>query len=505
MATENVAKVGTVETSNTADRAVNENETGLKLLPHNEQAEQSLLGALLIDNRLVERVSEFLKVEHFYQPVHGRIYGAIVRMNENGQVADPVTLKGFFDKDEDLAHVGGAQYLVELAANVVTTVSVANYGQLIYELFLRRELIAVGRDMMQKAYDDTIEDPATTQIELSEQKLYDLATAGDYKSGFVSMRQSLTTAIEIAQTAYKNVGHVTGVTTGLTDLDKKLGGLQPSDLLILAGRPSMGKTALALNIAFNCAKAAFDTNGESGGPVGFFSLEMSADQLATRALASESRVPGDQIRRGELKDTDFRRFIETSQMLMDMPLFIDDTPGLSISAVRTRARRLKRQHGLSLIVVDYLQLLTGSGGKSSENRVQEVSEITRGLKALAKELHVPVLALSQLSRQVENRDDKRPMMSDLRESGSIEQDADVVMFVYREQYYLERQEPSRRVDESDDKFNDRYEQWQQKLAEVHNTGECILAKQRHGPIGTIRLAFEGQFTKFSDLSPHRDE
>ena len=491
--------------SNVASKksAANEGQV-VKALPHNEEAEQSLLGALLLDNRLIEKVSEFLKPEHFYQPVHGRIYGAILRLTERGQVADPVTLKNMFDQDEDLDHVGGSQYLVDLAANVVTTVSVGHYGQVIYELFLRRELIAVGRDMMQVAYDDKIEDTASQQIEFSEQKLYDLATSGDYKSGFVSMRQSVTTAIEVAEHAFKNVGHVTGITSGLVDLDKKLGGLQPSDLLILAGRPSMGKTALATNIAFNCAKACYDTKGESGGPVGFFSLEMSADQLATRILASESMVPGDKIRRGELKDSDFRRFIETSQLLMDVPLFIDDTPGLSISAVRTRARRLKRQHGLGLIVVDYLQLLSGSAKGSSESRVQEVSEITRGLKALAKELHVPVLALSQLSRQVENRDDKRPQLSDLRESGSIEQDADVVMFVYREQYYLERQEPSRRVDEGDEKFNDRYEQWQQKLSEVHNTGECILAKQRHGPIGTIRLFFDGQFTKFGDLDAHHN-
>lgn len=480
----------------------NQEEEDLKRLPANEDAEQSLLGALLIDNRLVEKVSDFLEPKHFYQPVHGRIYEAILRYVDRGQVADPVTLKMVFDEDDDLSHVGGAQYLTHLAANVITTVSVDHYGQVVYELFLRRELIDIGRQTMQTAYDSTLDEPAEQQIEGTEQRLYDLATKGDHKKGFVDFKTSLTTSISVAEKAFKNVGAVTGVTTGLTDLDKKLGGLQPSDLLILAGRPSMGKTALATCIAFNCAKASWETKGKSGGPVGFFSLEMSSDQLATRILAGEALVPGDKIRRGEVKDTDFRRFVEKCQLLMDVPLFIDDTPSLSISAVRTRARRLKRQHGLGMIVVDYLQLLTGSG-KASENRVQEVSEITRGLKGLAKELHIPVLALSQLSRQVESREDKRPMMSDLRESGSIEQDADVVMFVYREQYYLERAEPSRRVEESDDKFNDRYESWQQKLAEVHNVGECILAKQRHGPIGTVKMFFDGQYTRFSDLDPNR--
>ncbi len=475
----------------------------VKMLPSNEEAEQSRLGALFLDNSFFLSVSDFLQPAHFYQPVHGRIYEMIAKASDQGQVADIVTLKNIFDKDEDLAHVGGSKYLTDLVANVVTTVSVLHYGQMIYELFLRRELISVGRDVMQDAYDDETEKTASDQISKTEQRLYDLATTGDYKSGFISMRSSVTTAINIAETAFKNVGHVTGVTTGLSDLDKKLGGLQPSDLIILAGRPSMGKTALATNIAFNCAKAYWDSKGDSGGPVGFFSLEMSADQLVTRVLASEARVPGDKIRRGEVQDSEFRRFVETSQMLSDVPLFIDDTPGLSISAVRTRARRLKRQHGLGLIVVDYLQLLSGPAGKKNDSRVNEVSEITRGLKGLAKELHVPVLALSQLSRQVENRDDKRPQLSDLRESGSIEQDADIVMFVYREEYYLERAIPEQRTGEDQSKFDQRYSEWQEKLAQIHNTGEVVLAKQRHGPIGIVPLGFESQFTKFSDLDPNR--
>lgn len=468
-------------------------------LPHNEEAEQALLGTILVDNRLLENVSDFLQPKHFYQPVHGRIYQAIHLLTDRGQVADTVTLKNHFDGDQDLDHVGGAQYLIDLASQVVNTVSVEHYGRVIYELFLRRELIDLGRDTMQNAYEHDLEVSADSQIEKAEKRLYDLATTGEQKAGFVDFKKTITTAIQVAERAFKNKGHVTGVTTGLVDMDKKLGGLQPSDLIILAGRPAMGKTALATTMAFNAAKAHWETKGKSGGVIGFFSLEMSADQLATRLLSSEARVGGDKIRRGDVKDNEFARFVEKSQLLMDVPLYIDDTPGLSISAVRTRARRLKRQYGLDLIVVDYLQLLSGTGSKQSENRVLEISEITRGLKGIAKELHIPVLALSQLSRAVESREDKRPLLSDLRESGSIEQDADVVMFVYRDQYYVEREEPKRKANQSDEKFNDEYALWQKRLEEAHNVAECIIAKQRHGPVGTIKLAFEGEFTRFGNL------
>jgi replicative DNA helicase len=478
-------------------------EADYRVMPHNEEVEQALLGALLVNNKALEKVSEFLRAEHFYNPVHGRIYDAIVKFIERGQDASPITLKGFFEKDADLSHVGGGQYLADLASSVISVANVADYGRTIYELHLRRALIAMGEDVVNDAYDHNIDLNAQQQIEQTERRLFELATAGDYRGGFVAFRESLTRAIAQAQLAYQREGQVTGVTTGLIDLDKKLGGLQKSDLIILAGRPSMGKSALATNIAVSAARSYVERQGKEGAVVGFFSLEMSAEQLATRVLADLSGVPSDKIRRGEVRDTDFHKFVEASQTLSQVPLFFDDTPALTLSAIRTRARRLQRQHKLGMIVIDYLQLIQGSGRSNSDNRVQEVSEITRGLKAIAKELNVPVLALSQLSRAVENRDNKRPQLSDLRESGSIEQDADVVMFVYREEYYLEREQPARRPEESEDKFNQRYADWQKRMEESFKVAECIIAKQRHGPIGTIKLHFEGEFTRFSNLENYR--
>lgn len=469
-------------------------EAPYRVLPHNEEAEQALLGALLTDNRAMERVSDFLLPHHFHQPVHGRIYDAILKMGEKGLEATPVTLKAFFEKDEALEHVGGSRYLADLAANVITIVNARDYAQTIYELHLRRELISLGEDVVNEAYEVGIDDSATSQIEVAEKRLFDLAESGDFQGGFVSLHDSVGVAIDIAEKAHKMGDSVSGVTVGLSDVDRMMGGVHPSDLIILAGRPSMGKTALATNMAFNAARAYMENNGEQGAVVGFFSLEMSSDQLATRILADLSEISGDRIRRGDVQKSDFRKFIQASQTASQIPLFIDDTPALSINAVRTRARRLKRQHNLGMLVIDYLQLLRGTGSKQSENRVQEISEITRGLKAIAKELHIPVLALSQLSRQVESREDKRPMLSDLRESGSIEQDADVVMFVYREEYYLERSKP----DEDDQA---KFEAWQHKMDKVHNTAECIISKQRHGPVGTVNLSFNGQFTRFSDLAP----
>jgi replicative DNA helicase len=477
-----------------------------RVAPHNEEVEQALLGALLVNNKALEKVSEFLRPAHFFNPVHGRIFEGIVKFIERGQDASPITLKNFFEKDADLAHLGGGQYLSDLAAGVISVVNVADYGQTIYELHLRRALIAMGEEVVNDAYDHNIDLPAKQQIEQAEKRLFDLATAGDYQGGFVSFHDSLTRAINQAQIAYQREGMVTGVTSGFVDLDKRMGGLQKSDLVILAGRPSMGKSALATNIAFNAAKAYMGSGGREGAVVGFFSLEMSAEQLSTRILADLSGVPSDKIRRGEVRDTDFHKFVEASQTMSQVPVFFDDTAALTLSAIRTRARRLQRQHKLGMIVIDYLQLIQGSGrNNNSDNRVQEISEITRGLKAIAKELNVPVLALSQLSRAVEQRDNKRPQLSDLRESGSIEQDADVVMFVYREEYYLERDEPGRRPEENDDKFNQRYTDWQKRMEESHNVAECIIAKQRHGPIGTIKLHFEGEFTRFSNLENYRVE
>jgi replicative DNA helicase len=473
--------------------------------PYNEEAEQALLAAILNNNAVYHRVAEFLKAEHFSLGVHGRIFDAIVKLIERGLLANPVTLKNLFDQDEALTEVGGAQYLARLSSSVVTIINAQDYGRTIYDLFLRRQLITIGEDVVNEAHQHDLDHGATSQIEAAEQRLFNLAESGQAEGGFKPFVTALGSAILQAEAAFKRGGKTTGVSTGFIDLDKLLGGLHPSDLIILAGRPSMGKTALATNIGFNAAKAyvpgkAADgkTIAEDGAVMGFFSLEMSAEQLATRILSEESGVSSNLIRKGEVSHDDFDKFVQASQRLSTIPFFVDDTPALSIAGLRTRARRLLRQQGLGLIIVDYLQLLRGSDS-GSENRVQEISEITRGLKALAKELNVPVVALSQLSRAVEQREDKRPMLSDLRESGSIEQDADVVMFVYREEYYLGRAEPSRRPEENDDKFNARYEDWQKRLEQVTGTAEVIVSKQRHGPIGKVTLRFAAETTRFENF------
>jgi replicative DNA helicase len=468
--------------------------------PHNIEAEQALLGALLVNNVVYEKVGELLKPDHFFDPVHGRIYGAISTMINRGQIADPKTLRGLFENDPALAGVGGSNYLVDLAANVVTIFNVEDYARLIHDHHLRRQLITLGTDVVNEAFQHDLDKPATSQIETAEAKLFELARTGETDRGFVKLEKALAVSIKMAEEAHKRDNRLTGVTTGLIDIDKRMGGLQRSDLIILAGRPSMGKTALATNMGFNAALAYYRSEGQDGAGVAFFSLEMSSEQLATRLLGDFSSVPSDKIRRGDIKNEDFMKFVEASQTLSRVPLYIDDTPGLTVAGLRTRARRLKRMlPHLGLIIIDYLQLLRGSSGKREENRVQEVSEITRSLKALAKELNIPVLALSQLSRAVEMREDKTPQLADLRESGSIEQDADVVMFVYREEYYHSRSEPTRRPDEDEHKFNDRYSHWMQRGEEVNNIAEVIVAKQRHGPIGTVKLHFDGQFTRFSNL------
>ncbi|MBU6234288.1 MAG: replicative DNA helicase [Alphaproteobacteria bacterium] len=465
---------------------------GFRILPHNLEAEQALLGALLTDNRALENVGDIVKAEHFFAPVHQRIFDAIVKMVDRGQNADPVTLKPYFEKDAELEERGGAQYIADLAASVVTVVNAANYAKFIRDMATRRELISIGNDLVNEAFESDIDTSAQDCLEQAEAKLFQIGESGQGDKGFVTMRDATAAAIQLAEKAFKSEGHVTGVTTGLKDLDKKLGGLQPSDLIILAGRPSMGKTALATTLAFNAADAYRRSGGKEGGIVGFFSLEMSADQLATRLLSDLAEISGDRIRRGEFSKDDFHRLAEQSAHLAQVPLYIDDTAALSITAVRTRARRMKRKHGLDLLVVDYLQLLRGTGSKQSENRVNEVSEITRGLKAIAKELAIPVIALSQLSRAVESREDKRPQLSDLRESGSIEQDADVVMFVYREQYYLEREKPN-------EEDAAKIEAWQRKMSSVHNVAEAVIGKQRHGPIGIVEMFFDAQYTRFKDL------
>lgn len=461
--------------------------------PYNLEAEQSILGALLLNNSSLEYVGDFLRPLHFADAIHGQIFEAIIRLIDRGQVADPITLKDYFDKNEALHPVGGARYLIDLAQSVVSIISVGDYGRLIYDLFIRRQLMGIGEEMVLTARTHELDVSATQQIEEAEKKLFDLATTGNVSGGFQSFREALTSSIEMAEVAYRRDSHVVGVTSGLTDLDKWLGGLHPSDLLIIAGRPSMGKTILGTNIAFNAAVASMEKN-KNGASVAFFSLEMSAEQLATRILASESGVSSDKIRRGEIRAEDFPTFVEVSRRLTTIPLFIDDTPALTVSALRTRARRLKRQEGLGLIVIDYLQLMESGGSKrQGDNRVQEISDITRALKALAKELDVPVIALSQLSRAVEQREDKRPQLSDLRESGSIEQDADVVMFIYREEYYEVRRQPP--------EGTDKHAEWQARMNQIANQAEVIIAKQRHGPVGTVRLYFEGNLTRFGNLMP----
>jgi len=493
-----------------ASRVTPLRETELELVrtpPFNTEAEQKLLGALLISNGAYSRVSEFLQPEQFGNAVHARIFAAIGKLIERGQIANPVTLKSLFDQDGALAEIGGAQYLVRLADAAVTIINTEDYGREIQDLYLRRQLITLGEDVVNDAFRQDLDDRAPEQIERAEKKLFDLATTGQIEGGFRTFSLALTSAINSANAAYKRDGKIVGVGTGLRDLDDKLGGLHRSDLVILAGRPSMGKTALATNIAFNAAKAyrpgaTIDgrTIAEDGAVVGFFSLEMSAEQLAARILAELSGVSSDRIRRGNVSREDFDRFVQASHQLETLKLFIDDTPALSVSSVRTRARRLKRQQGLGLIVIDYLQLLRPSVQvRTLENRVQEISDITRGLKALAKELDVPVLALSQLSRAVEQREDKRPMLSDLRESGSIEQDSDVVMFIFRQEYYDGR-EPPKHPGEDDTKYNERYGKWHDDLEKIHGLAEIIIAKQRHGPIGSIKLYFDAETTKFDNLS-----
>ena len=458
-------------------------EPHIRLPPENLEAEQALLGSILVNNAAYHRVGEFLKGEHFANALHGRLYDDAARLIEKGQVVSVITLKTYLEQDEAMKEAGGAEYLANLAAASVHVIDAEQYGRVVHDLYLRRQLIALGHDVVNGAFKPTLEESAMEQIETAEKQLYDLASVGQIEGGFKPFRASLTEAMVAAEAAYHRAGQLTGVATGLFQLDQLLGGLHKSDLIILAGRPAMGKSSLATNVGFNAARAyreEHDASGHAkavdGAVVGFFSLEMSAEQLATRMISEQAEIPSEKIRKGELISSDFDRVLSVAHELEHLNFFIDDTPALSIAALRTRARRLKRMHGLGLLIVDYLQLLAPSGKGRQENRVQEVSEITRGLKTLAKELDVPVLALSQLSRAVEQREDKRPQLADLRESGSIEQDADVVMFIYRDDYYNENSE-------------------QRGLAEI------IVAKHRNGPTGTTRLVFLDQYTKFADPAP----
>jgi len=467
-------------------------------MPHSIEAEQQLLGAILTNNDIYDRIASIIGPKHFFDPVHARIFEISSARIAKNNLASPVTLKAFMEDDEGLKELGGPAYLARLAGAAVSAFAVRDYAQMIYDLSVRRDLIRLGRDISAKAAQVDVASEPREQIVEAEQQLYKLAEQGQVDSGFQSFLKAVTDAVNVANAAYQRDGGLAGVSTGLIDMDKKLGGLHRSDLWILAGRPSMGKTSLATNIAFNIAKAYKrgklhdgSEGAVNGGVVGFYSLEMSAEQLAARILSEAAEVPSDQIRRGDMTETEFRRFVDAAKALEACPLYIDDTPALPISQLAARARRLKRTHGLDVLIVDYLQLVRGTG--KSENRVNEISEITMGLKAIAKELDIPVIALSQLSRQVENREDKRPQLSDLRESGSIEQDADVVMFVFREEYYVEREKPS------DDNLEE-MAKWQEKMERLHGRAEVVIGKQRHGPIGTVELSFEGRFTRFGNLA-----
>jgi replicative DNA helicase len=481
-------------------------------LPYNIDAEQGLLGILLLDNMRFDKVAEVVEESHFYDPLHQRIFKIIHQRIQSGKLATPMTLKPYFESDllmRDLPD--GAGYLATLAAAALSVSEAQEFAQIIRDLAIHRDLYRIGMELSHKAIKLNVTTDVDVLISDTEMTLYELAEKKRYGGGFQKFSMAVTEAVKTANSAYRRDSGLSGLASGFVDLDRKLGGLHPSDLIIVAGRPSMGKTAFVTNLAFAIAQAHknqppsrgnaskedvknnAENNSVNGGVVGFFSLEMSAEQLASRILSEQSTITSDKIRRGEMDEEEFKRFVYCAKAIERVPLFVDDTPALTLATLAARARRLKRQHGLDLVIIDYLQLLRSGHNRPQDNRVQEVSLITQGLKALAKELHVPVIALSQLSRQVENRDDKRPQLADLRESGSIEQDSDVVMFIYREEYYVARAEPTPGTEE--------YVQWQKTMGRVHNMAEIIIGKQRHGPIGTVKLMFDSAYTRFSNHSP----
>ncbi|WP_375617652.1 MULTISPECIES: replicative DNA helicase [unclassified Bartonella] len=472
-----------------------EDSPSFRQLPHNIEAEQALLGAIFINNDSLDRVSDFLKPEHFFEPLHQKIYHVLSHLIKTGKRVDPVTIKPYIQMEEKIGDITVYQYVVRLATEAVTIINAEDYGRVIYDLFIRRSLINLGTQVVNTAFDAPVELTPTQQIETVENQLFELAEKGKYGGGFENFNEAIKKAIDMASAAKKRSSQLSGIATHIKTLDEKMGGLQASDLIILAGRPGMGKTSLATNIAFNIANA-YNRNANiqenEGGIVGFFSLEMSSEQLATRIISEQTEVSSSDIRRGNISDEQFSKIIRAVNQLQKAPLYIDQTGGISITQLAARARRLKRQHGLDILFIDYIQLMTSSSKRSSENRVQEITEITTGLKALAKELNIPIIALSQLSRQVENRTDKRPQLSDLRESGSIEQDADIVLFVYREEYYLKNEEPKLNTLE--------HQKWLEIMDKAFGKADVIIAKQRHGPTGIVPLAFQSDFTRFSDLA-----
>ena len=475
-------------------------------LPQNVEAEAALLGALMIDNRLVEDVQLKLRPDHFFEPLHGRIYESILRMTDANRVANPVTLKPMFDGDEAMKEVGGPSYLAQLTGSGAAIIGARDFAAQIYDLALLRALVGVGRDLVEGALDTSEEIAPLEQIERAETELYKVAEEGGAEGKAKSFAEATKDALQMAERALNSGGHLSGLTTGLEAMNSKIGGLHRSDLIIVAGRPGMGKSSLATNMAFAAAQRFLRDQEDgiapekgAGAPVALFSLEMSADQLATRILAEQSGITAENLRMGRITQHEFRDLARAAAELQSLPLYIDDTPGLTIAALRTRARRLKRQKGIGMVIVDYLQLLQGTGRNSNENRVNEISEISRGLKTLAKELEVPVVGLSQLSRAVEQREDKRPQLSDLRESGSIEQDADIVLFIYREDYYLKAVEPDMPLPDESEKLA-KYDAWKEKYDPVAGRAEIIVAKQRHGSTGIVRVRFDGRTTKFSDAA-----
>jgi len=460
-----------------------------KTLPSNLEAEQAVLGSVLVNNDIIDEISNIVNSIKFFDPIHRKIYEVIESLNNKGMIANPITLKNFFENNSGLEEVGGVDYLIKLTRFSASVKQAIDYSKLVHEMYVKRELINISENISYESRDDSLDKTGENIIEDAEKSLFDLAERGNFSQTFLKFNQALDQTIEMATQAMKSDQGIVGVPTGLTDLDEKLGGLHKSDLVIIAGRPSMGKTALATNIAYYAAKKIQENNEKSS--VAFFSLEMSSEQLSTRILSEQARIVSNDIRRGKASEEELNRYIETSRNIYELPLYIDETPAITISTLSNRARRIKRLFGLSLIVVDYIQLMRTSS-KRYDGRVQEISEITQGLKALAKELSVPVLALSQLSRAVEQRDDKLPQLSDLRESGSIEQDADVVMFVYREEYYLEKKQPKLGSIE--------HAEWQSKMNDVNGLADIIIGKQRHGPTGNIHVEFEGMYTKFKDLT-----
>ena len=466
--------------------------------PSNIEAEQALLGAMLVNNDAYYVVHDFLKPDHFFEPLHREIFAKTSEMIRMGKIANPVTIKTFLAAGDKVGDLTVSQYLARLAAEATTIINASDYGRAIYDLAIRRSLIRIGEDVVNIAFDAPLDMEPKSQIEDAERRLFELAETGRYDGGFQSFTDAVTLAVEMATAAKDRDGGLSGISSGIHGLDQRMGGLQPSDLIILAGRPAMGKTSLATNIAFNIAAAyepAEQADGsykaKNGGVVGFFSLEMSAEQLATRIISEQTEISSSKIRRGNINDQELVKLIACSETMQRLPLYIDQTGGISIAQLSARARRLKRQRGLDVMIIDYVQLMQGST-RAQGNRVQEITEITTGLKALAKELNVPIVALSQLSRQVESRDDKRPQLSDLRESGSIEQDADVVMFVYRDEYYLANREPKPGTDD--------HLKWEQQLNEARGKADVIIAKQRHGPTATVPLAFQAEYTRFTDLA-----